>query len=209
MNSENWIYAAEQLMRSFHCVPDDERAKKLLSVMQHCIGLDNEKPKRGRYFPYRNYYETGNEHPMWEALIEKGLALKTSNGVYALTPQGMACLSGVLGIHIYSPVARYPAEIRTAVLNMLCSNDVAVCWGAWFPVSGRRLSVCLNIPYDRVMIAVHQLEAEGLIFKTYDGGMSEDGVFCVHGYKLTEKGRDTEEWRAADKKEKEYLNELI
>lgn len=44
--------------------------------MQHALGMDNKKPKRGKYEAYRNYYNTSSEDSELEDLIKVGYATK-------------------------------------------------------------------------------------------------------------------------------------
>ena len=86
----------------------------------HCIGLDDRRPytRHGRKFyrPWRNYFSTLRNNPIWEPLVAEGYADKreyttkyTQNGeehvsegtTYWMTRKGLDWLGEQLGITIH------------------------------------------------------------------------------------------------------------
>ena len=64
-----------------------------VSKMRHCIGLNYKKK------PYRNYFYCTSPNPLWEDLVEKGLARKrggveSGDVVYHLTYEAVKELYG-------------------------------------------------------------------------------------------------------------------
>lgn len=74
--------------------------------MQHSLGMDNKKPKRGKYEAYRNYYNTSIEDQELENLITLGLANKRVGigaypGIwYHITEAGIAYLGKIMNLKI-------------------------------------------------------------------------------------------------------------
>ena len=53
-------------------------------------------------------------------------------------------------------------------------------------------------------------EAQGLIFKTCEGGQDDDGnVHCYHGYRTTEKMKKSLIWQKANTDVAEYINNFL
>ena len=79
----------------------------------HCIGLDYKKPyiRHGKAFyrPYRNYYSTNLNDPIWSEMYRRGFArhgvAKKRGGnlicTYYLTRDGLDWLEKALQITIY------------------------------------------------------------------------------------------------------------
>lgn len=74
--------------------------------MQHALGMDNKKPKRGKYEAYRNYYNTSSEDSELEDLIKVGYAIKragsgTFPGIwYFVSKAGIKYLEDIMNIKI-------------------------------------------------------------------------------------------------------------
>lgn len=78
-----------------------------IDLMKHAIGLDDSKPKRGRYSAYRNYFITVKKEEPWERLVERGYAASQEdyrNGqyyvCYSVTRKGMNILERIMEIII-------------------------------------------------------------------------------------------------------------
>lgn len=78
--------------------------------MQHCIGLDYKKPKRGKYEAYRNYFMDGKPNEAWEHLVSIGYAkcsISEEKGMippksywYSLTQDGLDFMGVITGCKI-------------------------------------------------------------------------------------------------------------
>ena len=78
--------------------------------MQHCIGLDYKKPKRGKYEAWRNYCVYSVPHNTWEHLVKIGYArcdiqersdyIPRKSYYYSLTREGLDFMGAVTGCTI-------------------------------------------------------------------------------------------------------------
>lgn len=79
-----------------------------LDLMKHAIGLDQAKPKRGKYTAYRNYYCSCGMNKDWDALVSCGLAISRvgnpeiypTSVFYHVSVEGMQLIGSVLGFKI-------------------------------------------------------------------------------------------------------------
>lgn len=112
-------------------LPNEEYIQKdgvtyctLLQIVKHTIGMDDYNSRHSPYIrhgkkyyrPWRNFFSSFRDDPVWEPLVAEGLAAKhefethiTSNGLemttegatYWLTRKGLDWLGRHLGITIY------------------------------------------------------------------------------------------------------------
>jgi hypothetical protein len=78
--------------------------------MQHAIGLDYKRPKRGKYEAYRNYCMCGSPNEIWEHLVSIGYAdckFVENDGLippksywYSLTQDGLDFMGAITGCKI-------------------------------------------------------------------------------------------------------------
>jgi hypothetical protein len=56
-----------------------------------------------------------------------------------------------------------------------------------------------------------QLEVYGYVKKDSEGGYSDwtDRIYCIHGYSVTEKGRNTDYWKEQARKEREWIENSL
>ena len=92
---------------SDYCLTDTE-----LKYMLHAIGYKKEKVKRGRYFAYRNYFNTNYVDKVWQGLKEKGFAklINVYGGELAdfkVTEKGMKVLESYIGCRILEKECNY------------------------------------------------------------------------------------------------------
>ncbi|MGJ4851890.1 hypothetical protein ACH6CV_16760 [Bacillota bacterium Meth-B3] len=81
-----------------------------IKEMRHAIGLDYQNPKRGKYEAYRNYAQYNSPHPIWEPLVEAGLAKCHKYDIeehtpytayrYSLTREGLDLMEAMIGAKI-------------------------------------------------------------------------------------------------------------
>jgi hypothetical protein len=58
----------------YYAFRDTAITLKEIELMYHAIGLDRDRPKRGVYRMYRNYFSCHEPDEVWEGLCQKGLA---------------------------------------------------------------------------------------------------------------------------------------
>lgn len=68
----------------------------------------------------------------------------------------------------------------------------------------------LNESLYKVRKYMKELESEGYVKKSYEGGYDDwtDRIYCIHGYSLTEKGADTEYYKDRYDIDVEYWNSV-
>lgn len=90
----------------------EEKIKQnAIVVMQHCVGLGRKKPykRHGKLFyrPYRNYFATGAQDELWEAIRKEGYATarkEQSHVFYFLTREGLDWLGKQIGVYIHDEI---------------------------------------------------------------------------------------------------------
>ena len=81
----------------------DEITPHMISRMQHAIGFERGKVRRGIYRAYRNYFIAPAPVAEWEKLIELGLAdgaESATNKTYWLTKAGYVVLEAITDVDI-------------------------------------------------------------------------------------------------------------
>ena len=197
----------------------DEQANK----MRHALGMSygNRKPyTRGgfSYFkPHRNRYKSPGRNELWEDLVKKHFAERTEAGSgeqlteYRITKTGLMFLSWREGVYIYSETAETTIQAEADVLQILLEDAVYGGYGCWLPTSAREIEERARLPKAVVLEALHVLQEEGNVRKTYNGDCDDEGLpHCYHGWKLTGKWFDEnrETFRAAKIAEEERLEEV-
>ena len=62
------------------------------------------------------------------------------------------------------------------------------------------LARCLNESKYRIRKLMKELEADGAVRRSYDGGIDDDGYpHCYHGWSITKKTYDSELYKKCDK----------
>ena len=182
----------------------------LFAEMEHCIGLDGEKPykRAGRcfYMPYRNYYDAGyGDSPMWEALVEKGFAWCKS--MYHLTLHGIYLLRWQTGICIYNP-SRGDLLLRD-VTNYFIARAVDCSYGCWLPVTKKEVKRNCFLTKKQTDWAISKLLEEGWIIRDIDAGKDGDGFpYYRKGFMASAKLEETEEYKKAWKEECDYIEAM-
>lgn len=102
---------AKELHADFYKRYKEAKEKPESDYAMHCIGITDgrvyARHERLFYRPYRNYYAAPKENWVWELMIEKGYAEKSSDPdnrykYYWLTRKGLDWLGELLGITIYN-----------------------------------------------------------------------------------------------------------
>lgn len=95
------------------------------------------------------------------------------------------------------------------VLYALCRHCVNIMDG-WHPYPSTCISQSTNISIGKVRYQLKKLKESGLIESFKEGGQTEDGeVFCLHGYGITDKAKQTKEYKKAFKEEKEICKKCF
>ena len=95
-------------------------------------------------------------------------------------------------------------------LKWICEEDAAICNHPYvYPCSW--CAEVTGIPVKKVRKIMKQLEAEGYVVKDYEGGWDEwnGKLYCIHGYSVTEKGRQTKYWQEKDHADREYWDRSV
>ena len=75
-----------------------------ISYMKHAVGFDSglvRGTKHRRMVPYRNFYDAGERDiPGWDDLVRRGLAVKKSDHLYAVSQDGAEFLSQLTGVRL-------------------------------------------------------------------------------------------------------------
>lgn len=163
-------------------------------LMLHAIGFDHATSARiysrggTRYYkPYRNYYDAGAAHPLWENLKEKGLA--EGDKTYSVTTYGLAVLSNLIETYIYSENSDCTADAKADVMTILIADDCYCGYGCWLPTPAQDIARRARLPLRLTRETLHMLEAENLAHRGSYGDCDDEGYpRCYHGYYLTAHG---------------------
>lgn len=77
-----------------------------IKKMQHALGMDSKKPKRGKYEAYRNYYNSSIDNPELEELVQIGYMIKRSGSAhlpgvwYHVSDNGIKYLEDLMNLKI-------------------------------------------------------------------------------------------------------------
>ena len=179
-------------------------------LVEHAIGLDYKNPRNYRerryYKPYRNGYDAGGIHDVWEGLVKRGLAITENHVYYYVSNKGLAELSADIGVHVYSDCSRCVGDAKWPVLKYImdsCSGFMS------YPVSSKIIAKETRIPVKLVRETCSYLIEEGLIRKTHFGGLTEEGVYCIHGYGLTKEGMEHPYYKESCKRHDEDVVKIL
>lgn len=180
---------------------------KELEYMKHAIGLDYRRPnsyRENRYYkPYRNYFGAGeNGSEVWEGLVEKGLAETKDHRMYCVSNKGLEELSKTLHVHVYSEYSSCVGDAKYPVFKVIV-NQFTDFFS--YPVSSKFIAQVTRIPLKLVRETCSYLVEAGLIKKDHQGGFDHDGLYCLHGYSLTEKAFEHPYYEEACKMHEEII----
>lgn len=187
-----------------------------IDYMKHAVGFCEGKVRKYRenlyYKPYRNYFYTTVKNTEWQSLVDQGFAeklIREKGFYYYLTIEGLDILSKLTGITVYSENAWSKYDAKEEVLRRFIDMDVAICYGCWFPTSAKHIAAISRIPLTTVREAIKLLKEEGYLERGHEGGISEDGPYCRHGYFVTDKARELDYWKEAHRREVDYINKSL
>jgi len=179
-----------------------------LKMMLHAIGYHPDDVRRGRYLYYRNYYGTapGQNRFEWEHLADKGYARRNGNtGIFSLTKKGLDFLESVLNIEIHN---KYVTEYEVLSAFIDAALDVSSFESV---VSVVYVAKALRISRHRAKKLIDSLRREGLlelhcVNTSWDG---EDINPPYWGYMITEKAKETDQYKALAERYKNSLDFLV
>lgn len=88
------------------------------------------------------------------------------------------------------------------VLYQLCRHCVSVMDG-WIPYSSTSIAKTLEIKVGKVRYQLNKLKLQGFVESFSHGGQTEEGeVYCINGFRITDKAKGTEEYKKALEEEK-------
>ena len=180
----------------------------VLKMMLHAIGYHPDDVRRGRYLYYRNYYGTapGQNRFEWEHLADKGYARRNGNtGIFSLTKKGLDFLESVLNIEIHN---KYVTEYEVLSAFIDAALDVSSFESV---VSVVYVAKALRISRYRAKKLIDSLRNEGLlelhcVNTSWDG---EDINPPYWGYMITEKAKETDQYKALAERYKNSLDFLV
>ena len=186
-------------------------SEKQIELMLHAIGADSKKAKPYRkglfYYAYRNGFDaSGSDIELWEDLKAKEYA--TKERVYHVSPIGINFLERITHstIYLYDCVGDAKSHVLTALIKSACYCG----YGCWNPTPMKSIAKRIHAPLRVVKECLSELENEGLVKRTHEGGQDEDGyAYCFHGWALTEKAYELDEYKKAWNEECEYLNKTL
>ena len=80
----------------------------------------------------------------------------------------------------------------------------------WVPYPSTFIASQLNISVDKVRYQLKKLKEQELVESFRYGGQTEDGdVYCMRGFRITDKAKETEEYKKALEEEKEICKECF
>ena len=100
---------------------------------------------------------------------------------------------------------------REKCLKWICEADAEIYAFNLYVYPCTWCSNITGIPVKTDRKIMKQLETEGYVKKDSTGGYDEwaDRIFCIHGYSVTMKGRNTEYWKSQNKREHERINQSL
>jgi predicted transcriptional regulator len=91
------------------------------------------------------------------------------------------------------------------VLYILCRHCVSIN-GGWHPLPSTIIADKLNLSVGKVRYQLKKLKEVGLVESCGEGGMTEDGeVFYLRGFTITDKAKETEEYKKSVQRRKEIM----
>lgn len=100
---------------------------------------------------------------------------------------------------------------KTDLLFALCRMVTAIPFGydpKIYSIPG--LSRYLNETKYRVRKCMKELEADGLVKKSYEGGVDGEGIpYCYHGWRITERAERTDMYERCRKEAIKELEQVL
>lgn len=95
------------------------------------------------------------------------------------------------------------------ILYALCRHCVSIMDG-WHPYPATCIAQNLNISVHKVRYHLRKLKTEGLVESFSESGLTEDGeIFCLWGWRITDKAINTLEYIKAFEEERKLCKECF
>ena len=94
------------------------------------------------------------------------------------------------------------------ILYQLCRRNVSIMDG-WLPVPARSIAKCLNLTVNQARYQLRKLKKLGYVETISEHVISEDCPLPYHGWAITDKARETEEYRKAWEEERELCKKCF
>ena len=176
-----------------------EPTQKQADLMLHAIGADSRKARRYKqkyfYHAYRNGFDAdGDDVAEWDELVKMHLAIKKRT--YHVTLAGINVLEVLTNSTIY--LVDCVGDAKPKVLTYLIKNACYCGYGCWIPVPIWVIADRVHAPKRVVRETLQELVNDGLVVKTYYGECDDEGFpHCWHGWGLTDKARELDEYKQA------------
>lgn len=179
-----------------------------LKMMLHAIGYHPNDVKRGKYLYYRNFYGAGpGDVGEWEHLASKGYARGDGDTkIYYLTKKGLDFLEGILGIEIHN---KYATEYKALDVFIDVALDISDFESV---VNVVYVAKALRISRHRAKKLIDSLRKEGLLelhCVSFSDAHDEYVSPPYWGYMITEKVKNTDQYKARSEEYKKSLEILL
>jgi len=94
------------------------------------------------------------------------------------------------------------------ILFHLCRHCVSVSHGSWFPLPSTVLAKSCEMSLYKTRKALKQLKEQGFVISDRYCEVGEDRNILISGYTITDKAKDTEEYRKAWNEERATIKEI-
>ncbi len=88
------------------------------------------------------------------------------------------------------------------ILYTLCRHNLSIM-GGWVPYPSTHLSKCCGLSLYKTRKELKKLKDQGLVVSDIKIISDDEGTAILRGYKITDKAKNTEEYRKAHKEERE------
>lgn len=95
------------------------------------------------------------------------------------------------------------------VLYHLCRHNVSIMDG-WYPYPSTALAKTTKLSVGKVRYQLKKLKEQKLVESFREGGQTEDGeVYCLRGFRITDKAKESKEYKKAYEEEKKICKECF
>ena len=95
------------------------------------------------------------------------------------------------------------------VLYRLCRHDVSIDMYSWVPYPSTSLSKSCGLSLYQTRKELKKLKEQGLVESCIDSISDDEGTCVLRGYHITEKAKETEEYKKAWQEEREICKECF
>ena len=94
------------------------------------------------------------------------------------------------------------------ILYQLCRRNVSIMDG-WLPVPARSIAKCLNLTVNQARYQLRKLKKLGYVETSSGYVISEDCRLPYYGWTITDKAKETEEYKKAWEEERELCKKYF